>query len=244
MKESTGLAFIACTILAWFGYRLYNKVQVESGAPASLPIERTLDQGSAGETSENQSDQPTPDWIQTRRSPRLVPVARASQGLRLYAGRDGETVLHQIPEGTSLTVLSREGSWLRVALPNGQVGYVRRREVDNTPPRDEASEAETATASNGNNLPPPAGRPAENENAYPDVNSPHAVREVSSDGTLVTLEDGSRWRVESANQSEAAQWQPNEGVIVRESTTTEDGYTLTNTDRTATIEARFLGFAR
>jgi hypothetical protein len=83
--------------------------------------------------------------------------------------------------------------------------------------------------------------PAERE--YIGAGSGHWIQEVSSNGKIITLEDGSTWDVATINQVETALWLPTTDILVRRAHRPFGGnmYELINKDDGETAYARYLG---
>jgi len=91
-------------------------------------------------------------------------------------------------------------------------------------------------------MPPSSGGVA--TGPYLDVGDGHWIESHSDDGSVVTLEDGSKWAILNVDQIDVMLWLPLDDITV-----TENGigapysYRLVNTDeRGETADARFLGF--
>jgi hypothetical protein len=69
----------------------------------------------------------------------------------------------------------------------------------------------------------------------------HFIRTISEDGQYITLEDRSNWQVDPRSRFKTREWQPDEGITVRQ-TKPEDGYAyfLDNVDKDDGTLARYL----
>jgi hypothetical protein len=74
---------------------------------------------------------------------------------------------------------------------------------------------------------------------YADTGSGHWIQNVSSDGAVVTLEDGSLWSIDGADRYMTAIWLVVDDITVRDDAGSH--YTLINTDEGETAAARYLG---
>jgi hypothetical protein len=76
---------------------------------------------------------------------------------------------------------------------------------------------------------------------YSALGAGHLLRDVSSDGRFITLEDGSRWEVIPRDQFTSVEWQPPAAMAVR-TTRGEDGfdYEVVNTNDDEGVLAKFL----
>ena len=92
---------------------------------------------------------------------------------------------------------------------------------------------------------PPSVPPAlsNKTDSYSGVGGGHWVREVSSNGAIVTLEDGSLWELSAADRIDTALWLPTINITVLESRSPVGGYkyTLINKDDGEKASAKFLG---
>ncbi len=146
--------------------------------------------------------------------------------------------------GQSYTVLGMAGDEVRVRLSNGQVGRVPRSALseagvvgDALPstfvatPVSEASTAAVADRANGVSA---------NNADYLDLGVAHAVAEIATDGSSITLADGSQWEVAVADHATVAEWVPAQHVVVSRPTANSRTYRLTNQDLGQTVSATFL----
>lgn len=85
--------------------------------------------------------------------------------------------------------------------------------------------------------PPPPPAPS---GGYTDTGD-HSLASAAADGSLVVLDDGSRWQVDPADQGEIALWEVDDDVTVDAGPGSE--YTLTDTDAESSVVATFVGFA-
>lgn len=77
---------------------------------------------------------------------------------------------------------------------------------------------------------------------YASTGSGHWISEVSDDGSIITLEDNSLWKVASLDQITSTLWLPVSDIVVMESSSSLGGYRLINKDDDETVEAAFLGY--
>ena len=93
--------------------------------------------------------------------------------------------------------------------------------------------------------PPPSVPPALSSKAdsYSGVGGGHWVREVSNNGAIVTLEDGSLWEISAADRIDTALWLPtiNITVLKSQSAVGDYKYTLVNKDDGEKALAKYLG---
>jgi hypothetical protein len=69
----------------------------------------------------------------------------------------------------------------------------------------------------------------------------HWIRSVSDGGSVIELEDGSRWLVDTIDRVETALWLATDDVIVHESSSSLGGHLMINTSQDEKVGARFLG---
>jgi hypothetical protein len=70
----------------------------------------------------------------------------------------------------------------------------------------------------------------------------HWITDKSLDGSVVTLEDGSRWLVSPIDRYNDATWLVVDNVTVIDGSDPSYPYQLIDTDDTSTVDARFLGY--
>jgi hypothetical protein len=77
---------------------------------------------------------------------------------------------------------------------------------------------------------------------YAALGSGHLLRAVSADGSMLTLEDGSRWEVLASDRFNSAEWQPDASMTVRPARDAEHGfnYELLNTSDDEGVLAKLL----
>jgi hypothetical protein len=67
---------------------------------------------------------------------------------------------------------------------------------------------------------------------YTAAGSGHFIKSITSDGSTITLEDGSRWDIDARALFEVAEWQPLEAIAIRPSTDDPGfGYEMDDIDR-------------
>lgn len=76
---------------------------------------------------------------------------------------------------------------------------------------------------------------------YSGFGEEHTLETMSSDGSLIVLNDHSIWEVSTADQVLAALWTADEPVVVAQASVSSTSYPLTNTERKSTVEAEYLG---
>jgi hypothetical protein len=76
-------------------------------------------------------------------------------------------------------------------------------------------------------------------NPYPDAGGEHSQETNASDGSIIVLDDGSIWEVESGDQSTASTWTDSSAITVNEGTAST--YELVNTDEHETVHANYIG---
>ena len=87
----------------------------------------------------------------------------------------------------------------------------------------------------------PAPIPAGFGPTYIGTGGGHWISDKSGDGSLVTLEDGSIWRISDFSRIDSMLWLPLEDIIVLENTRGITPYLLINKDTGEEAEATFLG---
>ena len=115
---------------------------------------------------------------------------------------------------------------------NGEVGKVLW-SAPGTPAPNTVSPRGPAT---GNRTPPA-------NSSYLGTGSGHWIQEVSSNGRLVTLEDGSLWEISSLDQIHTALWLPITDIVVRlaSSAVGDYRYVLMNKEDGEQVLAKYLG---
>lgn len=102
------IALLAATLAIWTGFR------------SSLGAARTSKPSGAGSTAATGSAETSASTAVTG----TIAVTRIA-GVRMYAAPDQRTdVLATVAKGTTLQVLSRTDSWLRVKAPDGHMGWI------------------------------------------------------------------------------------------------------------------------
>jgi hypothetical protein len=95
------------------------------------------------------------------------------------------------------------------------------------------------------NLPPPIpfALPSPSSPMYFATGSGHWIQTVSSNGRIITLEDGSLWEIQIIDQIDTALWLPVTDIVVRAapSPSGEYRYQLINKDDGETALAKYLG---
>lgn len=88
-----------------------------------------------------------------------------------------------------------------------------------------------------------ASSPTRASPIYAGTGSGHWIDEVSSDGGIVTLEDGSIWQISSLDQIDTALWLPVTDITVVRSASPVGGYdyTLVNTEDSEKASAKYIG---
>lgn len=77
---------------------------------------------------------------------------------------------------------------------------------------------------------------------YNAIGPGHYLRAVTEDGHFVTLEDASRWEIDSRVRFRTMEWQVDEGIAVRRAAP-DNGfrYEIDNIDRDNGVLAKYLG---
>lgn len=78
------------------------------------------------------------------------------------------------------------------------------------------------------------------EQLYAAVGGGHWISDVSSDGGIVTLEDGSVWSITNIDRLDSTLWLTTEDIVVIESSSGLTPFKLINTDSGDTVEASLL----
>jgi hypothetical protein len=98
--------------------------------------------------------------------------------------------------------------------------------------------ARPASATPGQPPPPPA--PAPVEQRYRGENGLHWVALVLDRGAQIKLEDGSRWEVAPRDRSQTLLWTVSQKLTVVRGLDPRYPFTMTNTDKTVTVDVRLL----
>lgn len=85
--------------------------------------------------------------------------------------------------------------------------------------------------------------PRDNQNKYPVIGSGHWIKKNIDSGSLITLEDGSLWKIDPINKIDAMLWLPVSSITVKESSKGSPGYDylLINTDDGEKAHAKYMG---
>jgi len=87
--------------------------------------------------------------------------------------------------------------------------------------------------------PPPT--PDQSGDVYYDTGSGHWIDDVSDDGSVITLEDGSHWLISPLDQVDTQIWLAVDEITVVDGDDPSYPYKLVNTDEGETAEAQFIG---
>lgn len=86
----------------------------------------------------------------------------------------------------------------------------------------------------------PSPVPASGE-IYADEGGGHWISDVSSEGDVIELEDGSLWLIDGPDRVDSALWLATDDIVVKESSTSIGGYRLINTSQDETVGAKYIG---
>jgi hypothetical protein len=91
--------------------------------------------------------------------------------------------------------------------------------------------------------PPPAQPPSSGE-VYFDTGSGHWIQDITPDGAVITLEDGSRWLVDPIDRLDTELWLAVDDITVLDGSNPSYPYRLIDTDPGGgPADARFLGYS-
>lgn len=90
----------------------------------------------------------------------------------------------------------------------------------------------------GRSIPPP---PAATSDLYVGTGVGHWLTDKTDDGSVLILEDGSRWSVSALDQIDTSLWLVTDNITVIEQSGPYP-YRLVNTDESETADAQFLGY--
>jgi hypothetical protein len=77
---------------------------------------------------------------------------------------------------------------------------------------------------------------------YPGIGSGHWISNKTLDGSVITLEDGSKWLVSPVERYEVVIWLVVDDVTVLDGSDVFYPYRLVNTDESEVVDAKFIGY--